>query len=277
MDSDPKRETLLPYKLDELWHKQERKHGEQPSSQTKAMAKASAYRLGVPIKPSKLEREPNHPRKFSPNNYHTSYNMDQAGPAVIALKDTETFPICLIKRIRPQKWDPLSKIQLAGHKNLVCLMDYFQSEHEVHLVYEYEHLAISLGCVAGTVSFSEADIATVCKELLEGLKYVHDILKIAYGMLDFSNILLTWQGEVKLANIGESFLSDSTPARILKDVKDVGSVVIFLSDRAASLRESDQDMNTSSLSKMANSFVQRTKEDKTAESLMGGTANFMEG
>ena len=68
----------------------------------------------------------------------------------------------------------------------------------MQLIYEYEHLAISLGCVAGAVSFSEADIATICKEVLEGLKYVHTVLSITYGLLDFSNILITWQGEVKL-------------------------------------------------------------------------------
>lgn len=65
-------------------------------------------------------------------------------------------------------------------------------------MYEYEHLAISLGCVAGTVQFSEADIATICKEVLEGLNYIHTVLKTSYGLLNFSNILLTWQGDVKI-------------------------------------------------------------------------------
>lgn len=46
-------------------------------------------------------------------------------------------------------------------------------------------------------SLSEADIATICKEILEGLKYVHTILRIINRILDFSNILFTWQGEVK--------------------------------------------------------------------------------
>lgn len=46
-------------------------------------------------------------------------------------------------------------------------------------------------------SFSEADTATICEEILEGLKYVYTILRITNGILDFSNILFTWQGEVK--------------------------------------------------------------------------------
>ena len=64
-------------------------------------------------------------------------------------------------------------------------------------MYEYEHLVISLSFVAGTIQVGEADIATMCKEVLEGLNYIHAVLKTAYGLLNFSNILLTWQGDIK--------------------------------------------------------------------------------
>lgn len=198
MASDPKRGTFLPYRLDGLLPKQEGIHAEQPNSQTKSLERNAAYRLGVPIKPSKLEKRSEHSEQGSATKYHKSYNIDQAGPGVIALKDVEKLPICLIKYSQPQNPRSLPKLQFASHKNIVSLIDHFQSQGELHLIYEYEHLAISLGCVAGTVSFSEADIATICKEVLEGLKYVHTILNITYGLLDFSNILLTWQGEVKL-------------------------------------------------------------------------------
>lgn len=198
MTPDPKRETYLPHQLNGLWSKQNSIQGESASSETKVQGKNHAYRLGIPIKSSKLERKLDNPKQTSQAKYHKSYNIDQAGPGVIALKDTEKLPICLLKYSQSQKERSCLKLQFASHKNLVSLIDHFQSGDEVHLVYEYEHLAVTLGCVAGTVSFSEADIATICKEVLEGLKYVHTILRITYGMLDFSNILLTWQGEVKL-------------------------------------------------------------------------------
>jgi serine/threonine protein kinase len=65
-------------------------------------------------------------------------------------------------------------------------------------VYSYEHLAISLGCIVGAMKFNKADIVTICKELLEGLVYLYEILEVVYGFLDCSNIILTSGGEVKI-------------------------------------------------------------------------------
>ena len=190
--------TVLPHQLHALWPKRDGAHGEQPRLQTKSLERNSLYHLGVPIEPGKFEKRSDHRKLNPPSKYHKSYLIDQAGPGVIALKDTEKLPICLIKYCQPQKQRSLLKLQFASHKNLVSLIDHFQSGDEIQLIYEYEHLAISLGCVAGAVPFSEADIATICKEVLEGLKYVHTVLSIIYRLLDFSNILITWQGEVKL-------------------------------------------------------------------------------
>jgi serine/threonine protein kinase len=200
MTSDPKRETVLPHQLHGFLAEGDGIHVEQPRLQTKSPEGNPAYHLGVPTGPSKFEKRSDHPKLSSPSRYHKSYLIDQAGSGVIALKDTEKLPICLIKCCQPQKRSSL-KLQFASHKNLVSLIDHFHSDNEVQLIYEYEHLAISLGCVAGTVSFSEADIATICKEVLDGLKYVHTVLRITYGLLDFSNILITWQGEVKLGTV----------------------------------------------------------------------------
>ena len=107
------------------------------------------------------------------------------------MKDTEKLPIYLLKYSQSQKKQSYLKLQFASHKNLISLINYFQSEDKVYLVYEYKYLVVTLGYMAGTVSFSEADIATIYKKILEGLKYVHIILRITYRILDFSNILLT--------------------------------------------------------------------------------------
>lgn len=40
---------------------------------------------------------------------------------------------------------------------------------QLDLLYEYVHLAIPLGGLTGIVDFSKADIATVCREILDGL------------------------------------------------------------------------------------------------------------
>ncbi|KAJ5366663.1 hypothetical protein N7541_000604, partial [Penicillium brevicompactum] len=282
MEPSSKRETILP---NQLWPKRgdlntkeaefntrnddlNEENGGKASSPKKPFEKKHLYRMGVPIKPSEKTASHAFSKKSSLDKYHKSYNIDQAGTGVIALKDTENLPICLIKYRDAGKMRSIRGLQFASHRNILSLIDYFQSGDKLHLVYEYEHLAISLGCVAGNVQFSDADIATVCNEILEGLKFIHSALRTPYGLLNFSNVLLTWQGEVKLANIGECLLKKNYSDTINKDIQDVGSIVVLLSDRTAALLESSHDLNTSPLSRLAHSFVQRTKKDTTAEKLI---------
>lgn len=137
-------------------------------------------------------------KKPSPTKYVTKYTIDQAGLVIIALKDTEKLPIYLLKIHASTKSGPAYSLPFISHKNLLSLIDHFQFESQLYLVYKYKHFAIILGYVTGSVQFSEADIAIICRESLEGLKYIHSILKTPYYLLNLSNILLTWQGEIKL-------------------------------------------------------------------------------
>ncbi|KAB8069698.1 hypothetical protein BDV29DRAFT_194677 [Aspergillus leporis] len=198
MEETSKRRTVLPEKL---WD--DVRHGT-PSSQNESTGvsqsvRNSSTRFGIPIKSShaypSLARIP---EEKSKTEYHKSYNIDQAGPGVIALKDVEEFPVCLIKVRRiPKSW----RFQAASHKNLISFLDSYHAHGLMYLVYEYEHLAISLGCVVGRVDFSEADVATVCREILSAIDYVHSELRISHGEVDCSNILLTWKGEIKLGKL----------------------------------------------------------------------------
>jgi hypothetical protein len=38
---------------------------------------------------------------------------------------------------------------------------------------------------------AETDIATVCREVLQGLEYIHSELRVAYGLINDKNIILT--------------------------------------------------------------------------------------
>lgn len=193
-----KRATVLP---NSLWRGGEtiaRVVESQIAPPEKTLQKNHAYRLGVPIIAKETHVDVSNPKEGSLEKYHRSYNIDQAGPGVIALKDSENLPICLIKESEARKSRYTRKLRAISHSNLISLLDYFHLGQTIYLVYEYEHLAISLGCVAGIVEFSEADIATLCREILEGLKYIHSELKTSYGLLNFSSIVLTWKGEVKI-------------------------------------------------------------------------------
>ncbi|OJJ83542.1 uncharacterized protein ASPGLDRAFT_48091 [Aspergillus glaucus CBS 516.65] len=159
-----------------------------------------SYRFGIPIKAHRNAPPLSTVKEEQPkDNYHKSYDVDQAGYGMIALKDVEGFPTFLIKKHQiPKSWT----FQEASHKNLVPLTEFYTESSSICLVYEYMHLAIPLGGLAGVVDFSEADIATICREILDGLVYIHSKLGISHGSVDCSNVLLNRKGEIQLANIG---------------------------------------------------------------------------
>jgi serine/threonine protein kinase len=197
MSTNSKRATVLP---NSLWRGENTTEfiKSQITTPKKALKKNHGAPLAVPVIAKEIQQDILRPKVGSLDMYHRSYNIDQAGPGVIALKDSDNLPTCLIKECEARKLRYIRSLRPISHTNLISLLDFFQSGEKVYLVYEYEHMAISLGCIAGIVEFNEADIATLCKEILKGLDYIHSELKTSYGQLHFSNIVLTWKGEVKI-------------------------------------------------------------------------------
>ena len=200
MGESSKRQTVLPESLwtdDPVQQKRSGKFhtGRDNATRPQALIDRS-YRFGIPIKAHRNPPPLSTVKEEQPKSkYHKSYNVDQAGYGMIALKDVEGFPAFLIKKRQiPSSWT----FQEASHKNLVSLTDFYTESSFICLVYEYVHLAIPLGGLAGIVDFSEADIATVCREILGGLIYIHSKLGISHGSVDCSNVLLNARGEIQL-------------------------------------------------------------------------------
>ncbi|KAJ5932807.1 hypothetical protein N7516_007296 [Penicillium verrucosum] len=264
MESSTKRDTILP---NQLWPNRGDANAKKSDFNTRdddmnedtvgeasppkrLFEKSHVHRMGVPVKPSEKSASLALPKKSSLDKYHKSYNIDQAGTGVIALKDTENLPICLIKDRDARKLR-IRGLKFASHRNILSLIDHFQSRDILHLVYEYEHLAISLGYITGNVQFSDTDTAT------QG--------EVKLGTSCPLNLNFTNSRE---ANIGESLLKKHSSDTIQKDIQDIRSIVVFLSDRSAALLSSSHDLDISPLSRLAHSFVQRTKEDTTADKLI---------
>ncbi|OQE10100.1 hypothetical protein PENFLA_c094G10071 [Penicillium flavigenum] len=93
-----KRETQFPEKLwpDNGSIVKESTEIEKPNE--KLVQNNYAYRLGVPIIPTENINSSSTVKVESPAQYHLSYNIDQAGPGVIGLKDTENLPTCFLKQ-----------------------------------------------------------------------------------------------------------------------------------------------------------------------------------
>lgn len=133
-------------------------------------------------------------------SYIKVWELDQAGHGFIALKDADRLPLVLLKTrssITPKQRRSLRR---ALHQNLVGLYGFQCGEASITLIYRLELLAVSLACVTNSpgVQFSESDAATVCKEVLLGLDYIHSELEIIHGDIDYTNILLNIDGEIKI-------------------------------------------------------------------------------
>lgn len=207
--SSSKRKTFLPYSLQlENNENRDKQHFVEQKHTIKEQER-SLLRFGIPVNPAPISIASQGFKKDSQIQYHRSYNIDQAGAGVIALKDIEGFPVCLLKERKTCQDRVFRQLRRISHKNLVPLIDAFYSKGSVFLVYEYQHLALSLGCAIAKIRFSEADIATICKEILEGLQFIHYELKITHGSINIASILLTWTGQLK---IGEYKSNSLRPA-----------------------------------------------------------------
>ncbi|XP_076146082.1 STE20-like kinase b [Alosa pseudoharengus] len=98
----------------------------------------------------------------------------------------------------------------CDHKNIVKLLDAFYFENKLWILIEF--------CAGGAVDavmlelerpLTEPQIRVVCRQTLEALIYLHDN-KVIHRDLKAGNILLTLEGDVKLADFGVSAKNTKT-------------------------------------------------------------------
>ncbi|CAP80036.1 hypothetical protein PCH_Pc12g04090 [Penicillium rubens Wisconsin 54-1255] len=123
------------------------------------------------------------------------------------------------------------RLQSVIHQNLVYLIEGFQSGGKFYIVYEYHHLAISLSYAATNVRFSEVDIATI-------------------------------------SNIGECLIKRRSRDSIKEDIEAIGSIVTLLSDRPTHIGDPKQGLGIPSLSKLAQSFIEKANTSSSVEDLL---------
>nr|XP_061791669.1 serine/threonine-protein kinase 10-like [Nerophis lumbriciformis] len=101
----------------------------------------------------------------------------------------------------------------CDHPNIVKLLDAFYFEGKLWILIEF--------CAGGAVDavmlelerpLTEPQIKVVCRQTLQALVYLHDI-KIIHRDLKAGNILLTLDGDVKLADFGVSARNTKTMQR----------------------------------------------------------------
>jgi serine/threonine protein kinase len=143
-------------------------------------------------------------RESPAKKYWTCYRFNQAGTGWIGFESKAGLRTVFIKSglkdRRNHNRAPESQIQKTSHTNMANLIEAFDFKHTVWFVYEFDPFDIPLSvlCATPNINISEADIATICREILKGLQYIHEQLGLSHGSVHRKNILLSHSGTVKI-------------------------------------------------------------------------------
>lgn len=136
--------------------------------------------------------------------------------AVYYAKNVKTNEVVAIKKMSysgkqsSEKWQDIVKevkfLKLCNHKNTISYKGCHLKEHTAWLVMEY--------CVGSTSDIlevhkkplREVEIAAICQDALQGLRYLHTNGRI-HRDVKAGNVLLTEDGTVKLADFGSAALA----------------------------------------------------------------------
>ncbi|KAA8642352.1 uncharacterized protein ATNIH1004_011296 [Aspergillus tanneri] len=117
---------------------------------------------------------------------------------------------------------PVDDIVRTSHENLVNLQELYIGSSSVILTYDSWGISLQEICRASNIfAGNESAVATICKETLKGLQYVHDEIGIAHGNISCGTVMLTESGRVKIADVGDSMLQNHDPEEKIQDCQAV--------------------------------------------------------
>ncbi|KAH7929482.1 Pkinase-domain-containing protein [Leucogyrophana mollusca] len=107
--------------------------------------------------------------------------------------ERDGFPVTAMREIK--------LLQSLRHQNIVRLYEMMVSNGSVHMVFEYMDHDLT-GVLSQTqFSFSEANLKSLCSQMLAGLAYLHH-KGVIHRDIKGSNILINNRGELKLGDFG---------------------------------------------------------------------------
>jgi serine/threonine protein kinase len=173
--------------------------------------------------------------------YKRNLRTEQAGEVIIAYdRKMKEFAI---KEVKGCRRDWLLKLKAISHTNIVRFVAGFFYKGSIYLVCDL--MTTSLADVLSVLKLPFNEVAIVCKDVINGLCYLHKDLMVSHGAISGENILLSKAGDVKLgafsllvhqrrimnispllANVGECLLAQSKEQNIQKDVQSLGLLLV---------------------------------------------------
>jgi serine/threonine protein kinase len=116
-------------------------------------------------------------------------------------------------------------LQKTYHQNLVNLTGISITDDAAYLIYERTGLSLTEIKKYGRLKFDRVAVATICREvgpddlalplrrlmrrqIIHGLKYIHDVLRISHGELNCDNVFVNEDGEVHIGALYPLFNSN---------------------------------------------------------------------
>ncbi|KAL9129894.1 MAG: hypothetical protein Q9217_001794 [Psora testacea] len=197
-----------------------------------------------------------------PCNWIHQLRLDQAGDAIIYRDSSDSSYMSFAVRSHSHRGpiDGSLRAQLAQtrHTNLVSILNWFQEEDDVLLVYEIMPVSLRhmLSTKQGSCGLQILEIAAICTELLAGLEFLHDsdvTLRHTMGKpfiipTPHSNVSQDGSADtsqMRLINILSLLLEDSslwapTVSNKLKELGIPGSIEecrVILNDHVAAMQQ----------------------------------------
>ncbi|KKZ65505.1 hypothetical protein EMCG_08664 [[Emmonsia] crescens] len=161
------------------------------------------------------------------NRYQRSFNLPQAGHGILVHKKSIPFDERIFKKIEVKDKSWLSKLRPVSHKNIVTLHEAMYHEGVINIFYEVMDVSLRQIFRTPIGALSQLEVAAFCKEILEGLDYIHSHLELVHGELSSECVLLsTRPPALKIANIATSMLRETTSGAVQSDLESLGQIIV---------------------------------------------------
>ncbi|OAT07643.1 serine/threonine protein kinase [Blastomyces gilchristii SLH14081] len=173
------------------------------------------------------------------DRYQKCLEKEEGIPGMIAHAKDGSFEEMLLREIKVHSKEWLSRIIPISQKNIVDLREAFYDNGSIFLFYEMMDVSLAQIFGAPHRGLRHYEVAAFCKEVLEGLAYLHTQLKMAHGSLTADSILLSAKGDIKIADIGGCLLKRMGSDMSQGDVRSLGAIIIQCLEPDTALRRGD--------------------------------------